>query len=168
MAKDILIHDPARRPSYFAGLMGENEAAVFHYDLATGTMRTASGRYASSPEENTALIFDSAAEAESYCRVAVEANPALFCKIFDRGVSEGRAKAIYPAAYVEKEFSRRASKRKVATGVGLILISALCVLVDWKLGGPVILGVVVGSKFLWQGLNRVVEGMAGLRERRAT
>ncbi|MCU1263419.1 MAG: hypothetical protein JWO80_6304 [Bryobacterales bacterium] len=149
-------------------LIAPSQFAVFHFDYRTGTWRTAEGNYSNSPEEETVLLFDNFAEAEAYCRDQVARVPSIFCRIYDRrGTAEGEVAEIYPPKIAAKVQGPKAARKKLTNGVLLLLASGLCVLVDWRLGGPVILGVVVGSKFLTSGIMRVVEGFSGLMEHRS-
>jgi hypothetical protein len=166
--ESIRIYDPERKPQHWNLGMKDSQFAVFHYDYQTGTWRTAQGTYSKSPEEETVLLFDSLAEAEAYCREQVEKVPSVFCRIYDRrGTAEGEVKAIYSRKIAAKILGPKAARKKLTHGALLLLASGLCVLVDWRLGGPVILGVVVGSKFLTSGIMRVVEGFSGLMDNRA-
>jgi hypothetical protein len=167
--KEIRIYDSARDPRHFSALVEKSQYVVSHYDYKTGTWRTSRGKYASCPEEETILIFDALAEAENYCREHVEKVPSLFCKIYDwRGAGEGQIEAIYPRKIAEKIQGPRAARVQLLKGLLLLLIAALCVFVDWRLGGPVILGVVVGSKFLTSGIALTVQGVVGMIESRAS
>ncbi len=93
--------------------------------------------------------------------------PALFCRIYDhRGTAEGVVAEIHARRIAEREYGPEASRRKIRNGGVHLLLGVFCVAFDWWLGRPVILGVVVGSKFLISGTVRVIQGVAGLLEAR--
>lgn len=97
----------------------------------------------------------------------MEQLPSSFCRIYDhRGSAEGRVAEIYSREITERDHSPRAARRKLWNGIAQLTFGILCVLVDWWWGGPVILGVVIGSKFLTSGVVRIVQGAAGLMESR--
>jgi hypothetical protein len=164
----IRIYDPDRNPPYWNRLLADSQVAAMHYDLKTGTWRKEDGDYSNSPEEETVLVFDSLDEARAYCREHVEKNPSLFCRLYDRrGTAEGELEAVYARAVAEKTLGPAAARKKLGMGALLLVVSGACVFVDWRLGGPVIIGVLVGSKFLTSGIMRVVEGLSGLMDSRA-
>lgn len=163
----VRLHDPARKPEHWSGLIREGQFAVSHFDYQTGTWRIANGDYSRTPEEEVILLFDSFAEAESYCRAHVELVPTLFCRVYDhRGSVEGLVTEVFHRKIAEREHGPNASRRKIRNGLFQLSAGMLCVLVDWWWGGPVILGVVIGSKFLTSGVVRLVQGLAGQLEAR--
>lgn len=165
--KEIRLYDEARKPAHWSGWIAQGQFAVSHFDYKTGTWRTATGEYSNFPEEETILLFDSFADAELYCREEVERKPALFCRIYDqRGTAEGTVAEIYARQVEAREDGPQACWRKIRNGGLHLLLGVFCVAFDWWLGGPVILGVVVGSKFLISGTVRVIQGVAGLLEAR--
>jgi hypothetical protein len=168
MKQCIRIYDPDRNPRHWNTLLADSQAAVMHYDVKTGTWRKEDGDYSSSPAEETVLVFDSLDEARVYCREHVETHPSLLCRIYDRrGSAEGEVDAIYSRSVAEKILGPAVARKKIASGALLLLASGACVLADWRLGGPVIIGVLVGSKFLTSGIMKVVEGFSGLLDSRA-
>jgi hypothetical protein len=158
--QEVRLYDPARKPSHWTALIHAGDFAVCHFDYKTGTWRTARGTYSASPEEETVLLFETLDEAQQYCTGYVFQHPEIFCRIYDsRGTSEGLVEAIYPPAIAKKIHSPASGRRHLGRGALQLTISALCVYVDWRVTGEVILGAVVGSKFLYSGLNSIVQGV---------
>src|SRR4029077_6931475 len=67
----------------WTGLVHPGQFAVFHSDVSTDVEKTPEGHYLSPDEDSTCLVFDSLAEAESYCEAKVEAISNLRCDIYD-------------------------------------------------------------------------------------
>jgi hypothetical protein len=158
--QEVRLYDPARKPPHWTALFRAGQFAVCHFDYKTGTWRTPRGTYSASPEEETVLIFETLDEAKHYCAEYVIQQPAIFCRIYDsRGTSEGLVETVYPPAIAAKLQSPTSGRRHLGRGALQLTVSALCVYVDWRVNGEVILGAVVGSKFLYSGLNSIVQGV---------
>jgi hypothetical protein len=161
VSQEVRLYDPTRRPPHWTALIREGQFAVCHFDYKSGTWRTARGTYSASPEEETIFLFDSLEEARWYCREFVATHTALFCRIYDRrGTAEGLLETVYAPGIAEKLVSEAAGRRHIWRGILQLSVSVLCVYVDWRITGEVILGAVVGSKFLFSGLNSIVQGIA--------
>ena len=61
----------------------------------------------------------------------------------------------------------KAARKLAVEGVLMLVASVLCVFIDWRMGGPVIFGVLIGSKFLTTGCALLVQGIAAMSEQRA-
>jgi hypothetical protein len=158
--QEVRLYDPGRKPPHWTALIREGQFAVCHFDYKTGTWRTARGTYSALPEEETILIFESLDEAQSYGRNFVLIQPTLFCRLYDsRGTAEGLVETIYPPSIADKIQGPASGRRHIGRGLLQLTVSALCVYVDWRITGIVILGAVVGSKFLYSGLNSIVQGV---------
>ena len=158
--QEVRLYDPARKPPYWTALIRKGQFAVCHFDYKTGTWRTAQGSYSAFPEQETVLIFETLDEAQHYCREYVLRHPKLFCRVYDsRGTAEGLVETIYPPAIAAAIRGPASGRRHLGRGFLQLTTSALCVYVDWRITGIVILGAVVGSKFLFSGLNSIVQGV---------
>jgi hypothetical protein len=165
--EEIRFYDSTRRPAYWTALVRKDQFTVCHFDYKTGTWRTAQGTYAVSPDQETIFIFETLDEARTYCREFVAIHPSLFCRIYDyRGNMDGLLETVYPARIAEKLLAAGSGHGHLWRGMLQLAASALCVYADWRITGVVILGAVVGAKFLFSGLNSIVQGIAAVAETR--
>jgi hypothetical protein len=88
--KEVLLHDPKRQPVDWVSLVSPGQYAVFFTDVATSAPIRHDGTLVNRAAEHFCLLFDSLAEAERYCRDAINRAPRLKCEVFD---SEGRKNA---------------------------------------------------------------------------
>ena len=161
------LNDPNRNPPHWSARIQPGQYAVSHFDYKTGTWRTAAGNYSESPEEEIIFVFDSLTQARQYCQDYVVHHSTMFCRIYDhRGSAEGLVAKVYFPKVAAREQGLPAARNKMKHGALHLLAGLGCLALDWRLGGPVILGVVVGSKFFTVGLVRLVQGVAGLLESR--
>jgi hypothetical protein len=165
--REIPIFDPARKPGWWTNYVKVSEYAVSHYDLATGSWRTKLGEYARSPEDETILLFDSLADAESYGENYVLEHPDRYCKVFDSTGKEGEpVRTVHHPSETAKMIGLPAAKKRIGWGILWLSVATTCVLADLKITGTVILGAVVGSKFLGSGIIQLTSGIVGVIEHR--
>lgn len=81
------LDDPERRPRSYTDLLRSGQIVAFAKSVETGLPCDASGRQFDDPSAGICLVFDSVAEARTYCETAVRSCPAVRFDVFD---SEGR------------------------------------------------------------------------------
>ena len=134
--------------------MSDSQYAVFHFDVKTMSMAG-----------DATLIFDSLREAESHCRAKVASNKTLGCRILNH---EGQIVQTFTDAEIYgQHHGRPAAKRNVLIGAACLVAGASAVGVDAWLEWRLILGVLIGVRFLWVGTVRMAEGISGLMDERA-
>lgn len=163
-AREIAVYDDDRHVVWRSALAA-GEVAAFHVDARTGRHVTDRGLRPPSHWARTCLVFPDVAKAVSYARSHVAQHPDVAVRIFDAASPDGA-----PAAVVENEealagVSPATAKRRAWWGISLIVLGIACFVFDWFHGWLLIVGVVVGSKFLTIGLFRLGEGISHLWER---
>lgn len=145
--QELRIHDPARRPASWAGIIRPGQFVAF------GT-----------PSDGTCVLFDSLAEARAFCEAAVQSAPAARYDVFD---AEGRAHpplltVVHPSrAHVLDAHPRAIRNRRV---LGWALIAAglpLTIFASWRPPDiesifPGVIGInliIAGGRFLWFNLG---------------
>jgi hypothetical protein len=165
--REIPILDPVRKPGWWTNYINPTDYAVSHYDLATGSWRTKDGAYSQSPEEETILVFDSLPGAEAYCENYVLEYPGRYCKVFDSTGRESEPVRIIRHPDETAQMSGLpAARKRIGWGILWLSVATTCVLADLKITGTVILGAVVGSKFLGSGIIQLTSGIVGIIEHR--
>jgi hypothetical protein len=158
----LKLYDPARKPTEWTGLVHEGQYAVFHSDIATDIERTPEGSYLQAGEESTCLVFDSLAEAESYCESQVERLPHLRCDIYDY---TGKSKPPM-LTYVNKAHLK--APAKMANWGWLMVAASLPAFwLAWFYHGTQVIPLVVGVNLLFGGLRLVYWGKGGIEKRQS-
>jgi len=141
--------------------MTESQCAVFHFDVKTMSARDAEGRMASPPND-APLMFASLAEAENYAKQKIAAIPGLGCRIYDR---DGKTLGTFTDTHVYEQFhGLPAAKRNLIVGTVCLVVGAGLVSLDAWLGFRLIVGVLLGVRFLWTAAIRLMDGFAGLEK----
>ena len=130
----------ATTKTYWGPQMQETQYGVFHFDVATMSMRDAQGNYLTS-ENDAPLIFNSLEEARDYSQQKIAATPALGCRIYDH---RGQAIESFSNAQIyDRHHGRPAAKRDIAIGSACLIASIAGVALDawreWSLTFGVIL-----------------------------
>jgi hypothetical protein len=134
--------------------MSDSQYAVLHFDVKTMTMAG-----------DAMLIFDTLPEAESHCRAQVASNAGRGCRILDH---EGKIVQTFADDEVYgQHHGRPAAKRNVMIGAACLAAGMGGVALDAWLEWRLILGVLIGVRFLWMGTVRMAEGISGLMDERA-
>ena len=133
--------------------MTEFQYAVFHFDVKTMTMA------AGEP-----LIFDSLEDAQRHCQQTIAAKPTQGCRIYNR--SGTIIKTFSDEQIYTRHHGRPAAKRNVLVGGLCLLVGFGGVALDAWLEWQLILGVLLGVRFLWVGTVKMAEGIAGLADER--
>jgi hypothetical protein len=81
----VRLHVPGRRPASWTEIIQRGQFAVFAKDAATGVPCDHEGARFADPAAGTCAIFDSVAEARTFCEAAVHRHPDLQFDIFDSG-----------------------------------------------------------------------------------
>jgi hypothetical protein len=160
--QQLKLYDPARKPTEWTGLVHAGQFAVFHSDVATDIERSPDGHYLQPGEDSTCLVFDSLAEAETYCEAKVEQIPNLRCDIYDH---TGKSKPPM-LSYVNKVHLKAGSAR-ATWGWAMVAASLPCFWIAWVYHGTSVISLVVGLNLLFGGLRLVYWGKGGTEQRRA-
>jgi hypothetical protein len=143
----LRIHDPARRPPSWTGIIRPGQFVAF-----------------ATPSDGTCVIVDSLAEARAYCEAAVQTAPATRFEVFD---AQGRAEpalltVVHPSRARALDSHPRAMQRRRVIGWSLIIGGAvLLIWTYWKSPDveaifPGVIGinlVLAGGRFLWFNLG---------------
>jgi hypothetical protein len=143
--------------------MQETQYAVFHFDVATMSMRDAEGNYLTS-ENDTPLIFNTLEEARHYSQQKIAATPALGCRIYDH---RGKTIESFSNAQVyDRHHGRPAAKRNIAIGAACLIAGIGGVALDAWREWSLTFGVVLGIRFLWVGTVKMIDGVATWKSER--
>jgi hypothetical protein len=136
---EIRLHDPGRRPVSWTEIVRPEELAVFAKHVESGATLDADGNPFARPSEATCLVFDSLAEAESFCRERIARHPFLRFEIF-----EGHARTAPPLVVLVGDPYRRKlpadewAMRMRSRAATALLVGALpLVWFDWWASGGV-------------------------------
>ena len=163
--KRVLLYDRTRVPPNWTELIRPGQYAVFLSDVQSSAPITSDGRAVGSASEYFCLLFDSLADAESYCREAVEQNRRLKCEVFD---SAGRVNAPV-AVFVNPEFAHTldteaGARRLVRWGFVAMAISLPLFWYAWKNNAGIVWWpVFLGINSVFAGL-RLIQWGHGLKE----
>jgi hypothetical protein len=159
----LKLYDHTRKPAEWTNLVHAGQYAVFHSDIATDVEKTPDGRYLKPGEDSTCLVFDSLAEAESYCEAKVEEIANLRCDIYDH-TGKSRPPML---TYVNKAHVK-APARRVYWGWALVAASLPLFWIEWHWHGTLVVPMVVGINLVFAGLRMVYWGKGGSEKRKAT
>ena len=121
------------------------------------SMRDAEGNYPT-PGNDAPLVFTTLPDAQSYCRRRIAEKPALGCRILDY---QGKVvQSFSDAGIYDKHHGRPAAKRNIALGTACLIVGACSVAIDAWFGWRLILGVLLGVRFVWFGASRLMDGIA--------
>ena len=144
--------------------MSASQFAVFHFDVKSMSLRDAKGEFLSDGNDQP-LIFNSLAEAKSYCAEKVATTPALGCRIYDH---DGNVVELFQNAELfTKHHGRPAAKRSLAIGATCFLGGLGSVALDAWFEWRLTLGVLIGARLLWVGSVKLIDGYSTLMDERA-
>jgi hypothetical protein len=143
----VRIHDPARRPASWTGLIRSGQFVAF-----------------ATPSDGTCVLFESLSEARAYCEAAVQAAPATRFDVFD---AQGRAEPplltiVHPSREGTLDTHPPAMRRRRVIGWALIVVGALILVwTYWKSPDveaifPGVIGInllLAGGRLLWFNLG---------------
>ena len=137
--------------------MTDSQCAVFHFDVKTMSARDAEGR--ESPASNTPLIFETRAQAELYSEDKIATTPGLGCRIYDH---DGKILATFanPQVY-ERLHGQPSARRSLLVGMVCLVVGVGLISLDVWMGLRLILGVLLGVRFLWVAASNLIDGVAG-------
>ncbi len=158
----LKLYDPTRKPTEWTGLVHEGQYAVFHSDIATDIERTPEGNYLQPGEDSTCLVFDSLAEAESYCESQVAKIPHLRSDIYDH-----TGKSRPPMLTYVNQAHLNAPAKYAYWGWALVAASLPCFWIAWFHHGTSVIALIVGVNLLFGGLRLVYWGKGGTEKRRS-
>jgi hypothetical protein len=144
------------KATYWGPPMTDSQYAVFHFDVKTMSMRDAQGQ-AAPQDKDACLIFQSLEDAERYCQEKIADTPAFGCRIY--GHDGTVARTFVDDGVYGKYHGRPAARRNLVVGGVCLAVGATCVAVDAWSGWSLIIGVVLGLRFLWVGTVKLAEGI---------
>lgn len=162
MMQEIKLYDPTRKPCNWTDLIHPGQHVVFHRDVQSDIEKKPDGHFLSPGEDSTCFVFDSLAEAETYCEAKVEQISNLRCDIYDQ---TGKSKPPM-LTYVNKAYLKT-PKKHAYLGWVLLASGLLCFWIQWH-GSGTIIPVVVGINLMFAGLRLVYWGIGGVEKRRST
>ncbi len=163
--RQVLLYDPTRVPREWMRLIRPGQYAVFLTDVESSAPLTADGLPVNSESEYFCLLFDSLADAESYCQDQVAKIRRLRCEVFD---SAGRTNPPV-SVLVNDEFahtldSEAKGQRLVRWGFVAIAVSVPLLWYAWRNdAGVVWWPVLVSINLVFAGL-RLIQWGHGLKE----
>jgi len=165
---EVLLYDAKRRPASWMEIIQPGQYAVFHKDAHTEIETNSEGKYLPSGAPSTCLIFNSLPEVKSYCQARVQQFRNLRCEVYD---SEGKAKPplailLNPEIAKTLEESPAGAKRKIVTGVALMVLSIPLFIWDWKGGWDLILPTLAGINMVFIGFRILLWGVGTLESAR--
>jgi hypothetical protein len=147
------------KSTYWGPAMTDAQCAVFHFDVKTMTMRDAQG-LAAPADQYACVIFDSIADAERYCRGKIAGTPILGCRIYSH---EGTVLGtLVDDAVYTQHHGQPAARRNLWVGGACLATGVTCVAVDAWSGWSLIVGVLLGLRFVWVGTMKLADGIAGM------
>jgi hypothetical protein len=160
--QQLKLYDPARKPADWTGVLHAGQFAVFHSDVATDIERSADGHYLQPGEDSTCMVFDSLAEAETYCETKVEEIPNLRCDIYDH---TGKSKP--PLLTYVNKIHLKAGSTRAKWGWALVAASLPFFWIAHHWGNTLVIPMVIGVNLVLAGLRLVYWGKGGIEKRRA-
>jgi|KBSSwiStaDraftv2_1062776.scaffolds.fasta_scaffold50545_4 hypothetical protein len=153
--REVLLHDAKRVPANWTGLVSGGQHAAFLTDIESCAPVYADGTPVQRAAEHFCWLFDSLAQAETYCREEVTKIPRVKCQIFD---SQGRANApvaiVVNDRYLHKVDSEHRARRLIRWGV-VVAGSALPLFIYALLAGAQVVWwpILVGTNLAFAGLR---------------
>jgi hypothetical protein len=143
----VRIHDPARRPASWAGIIRPGQFVVF-----------------ATPSDGTCVLFESMGEARAFCEAGVLAAPGTRFDVFD---AQGRAQpplltVVHPSREPTLDTHPRTLHRRRVIAWALIIAGVLLILFTyWKFSAieaifPGVIGInmlLAGGRLLWFNLG---------------
>jgi hypothetical protein len=121
----LRLFDPGRTPASWTEIVRPRQYAAFAKTIDTGAPCDADGQPFPTIEDATCSLFDSLAEAETFCRQQVERVPDVRFEIFD---STGRANPallliVHPARAARLEGSPRGLRVRSRIAIILLIVA---------------------------------------------
>jgi hypothetical protein len=163
--REIRVYGDDRQPVWRRALTS-GEVAAFTVDARTGRHVTERGLRPASHWLRTCTVFPSIDEAAVHAERHVREFPNVAVRIYDADAPESTPTQVVANDEALAGVPPARAKRLVAWGTLLIAIGLGLFVLDWINGWLLILGAVIGSKFLTVGVMRLGEGLNYLWERR--
>jgi len=142
--------------------MSASQYAVFHFDVKTMTARDADCRE-TDDSASIPVIFDSLAEAESYCKSKVTSILGLGCRMVDR---EGKVAGTFlDTALYEHFHGRPAAKKSLLLGAIFFIAGVGLITLDARMGFRLIFGCLFGIRLVWAGAVKIIDGFGSLNSK---
>ena len=152
--RQVLLYDPKRRPAEWTALIQAEEYCVFLSEAASGVPLAVDGSPLDSASENFCLIFGSLADAEEYCKAAIERVPSMQCEVFDSAGRMNPALRVFVSpAFAHTIDSETGAQRLIRFGFVALALSLPLFWWGWKSTAD--------GSWLWVvlGINAVVMGL---------
>lgn len=163
--REIRVYGDDRQPVWRQALTS-GEVAAFAVDARTGRHVTERGLRPPSHWLRTCTVFPSIDEAVAFAEKHVREFPNVAVRIYDADAPESTPIQVVANDEALAGVTPSRAKRLAAWGALLIAIGIGLFVLDWINGWLLILGAVIGSKFLTVGVMRLGEGLNSLWERR--
>lgn len=171
---ELKLHDPVRNPPSWTEIIRPGQYVAFAKTADTGGACDSDGRTFRDVEATTCLLFDTLAEAETFCRRKVELASNVRFEIFD---STGRANPpllviVHPSKAARLEGNPRGMRLRTWGATILLAVAALSFWYDFEHGAsagffPTLIGInlVVVAARLFQ-LNKSYQHAERVRKER--
>lgn len=159
------LHDRTRSPADWASHLTESQHAVFLSDAASAVALTPAGEPFPRNQPPVCYVFDSLADAETFCNETAAASPRMRCDIYDR-----RGKAIAPRRTITHPSMAhhvpnvRSARRKHLAAWLLLIPPAPLFWLDYRHDGiwvvPTIVGfacIVTSARLFWWGHEELAQ-----------
>ena len=163
--REIRVYDEDRQPVWRQSLAA-GEVAAFTVDARTGRHVTDRGLRPASHWLRTCTVFPTLEEAVAHAERHVLQFPGVAVRIYAADAPESSPTQVVANDEALAGVSPARARRLAAWGALLIAIGIGLFVLDWINGWLLILGAVIGSKFLTVGVMRLGEGLNSLWERR--
>ncbi len=163
--KEIRVYDDARQPVWRQMLL-PGEVAAFTVDARTGRHVTGRGLRPAVHWLRTCSVFPSLEDAVAHAESHVREYPVVAIRIYDADAPESSPIHVVANDEALAGVPPARAKRLAAWGTFLIVIGIGLFVLEWFSSWLLVLGAIIGSKFLTVGVMRLGEGLNHLWERR--
>lgn len=163
--KEIRVYDDARQPVWRQMIL-PGEVAAFTVDARTGRHVTGRGLRPAVHWLRTCSVFPSLEDAVAHAESHVREYPVVAIRIYDADAPESSPIHVVANDEALAGVPPARAKRLAAWGTFLIVIGIGLFVLEWFSSWLLVLGAIIGSKFLTVGVMRLGEGLNHLWERR--
>ncbi|MBK6428264.1 MAG: hypothetical protein IPF82_19375 [Blastocatellia bacterium] len=163
--REVHVYDDARQPVWRQTLL-PGEVAAFTVDARTGRHVTERGLRPAVHWLRTCSVFPSLEDAVAHAEKHVREYPDVAIRIYDADAPESSPIHVVANDEALAGVPPARAKRLAAWGTFLIAIGIGLFVLEWFSSWLLVLGAIIGSKFLTVGVMRLGEGLNHLWERR--
>ena len=147
----LRLHDAARRPPNWTGLVRAEQFVVFLSDAASGAPLDARSGQLSGPGEANCIVFETLDDAQAFCDATVQRIPSARCEVY---AGPGRVESpllsvLNPARAARLDTTPRAARIRVILAV-LLLVGAIPLIYydTWTQRGVLVLPTFLGCSMI--------------------